>query len=53
MALGYGKGRLTCFLGDPEAVYDVVNSLNTLQNLNIHLQIHFLEELINDLVKKL
>lgn len=24
LALGYGKGRLTCFLGDPEAVYDVV-----------------------------
>lgn len=24
LALGYGKGKLTCFLGDPEAVYDVV-----------------------------
>ncbi|KAL7596243.1 alcohol-forming fatty acyl-CoA reductase [Lactuca sativa] len=24
LALGYGKGRLTCFLGDPQAVYDVV-----------------------------
>ncbi|KAI3523286.1 hypothetical protein L1887_01346 [Cichorium endivia] len=24
LALGYGKGRLTCFLGDPEAVYDIV-----------------------------
>ncbi|KVI04252.1 hypothetical protein Ccrd_017443 [Cynara cardunculus var. scolymus] len=24
LALGYGKGRLTCFLGDPEAIYDVV-----------------------------
>ncbi|KVH90679.1 Fatty acyl-CoA reductase [Cynara cardunculus var. scolymus] len=24
LALGYGKGRLTCFLGDPEAIYDVI-----------------------------
>ncbi|KAF5772761.1 putative oxidoreductase [Helianthus annuus] len=24
LALGYGKGQLTCFLGNPEAVYDVV-----------------------------
>ncbi|KAI3822776.1 hypothetical protein L1987_10374 [Smallanthus sonchifolius] len=24
LALGYGKGRLTCFLGNPDAVYDVV-----------------------------
>ncbi|XP_071698826.1 alcohol-forming fatty acyl-CoA reductase-like [Rutidosis leptorrhynchoides] len=24
LVLGYGKGKLTCFLGDPEAVYDVV-----------------------------
>lgn len=24
LALGYGKGRLTCFLGDTEAIYDVV-----------------------------
>lgn len=24
LALGYGKGSLTCFLGDAEAVYDVV-----------------------------
>ena len=27
LALGYGKGKLTCFLGDPEAVYDVVSCL--------------------------
>ncbi|KAK9079151.1 hypothetical protein SSX86_000821 [Deinandra increscens subsp. villosa] len=24
LAVGYGKGRLTCFLGNPDAVYDVV-----------------------------
>ncbi|KAD4384298.1 hypothetical protein E3N88_24466 [Mikania micrantha] len=24
LALGYGKGQLTCFLGNPDAVYDVV-----------------------------
>ncbi|XP_071711120.1 alcohol-forming fatty acyl-CoA reductase-like [Rutidosis leptorrhynchoides] len=24
LALGYGKGKITCFLGNPEAVYDVV-----------------------------
>ncbi|KAJ0806407.1 putative oxidoreductase [Helianthus annuus] len=24
LALGYGKGRLTCFLGNPEGIYDVV-----------------------------
>ncbi|KAK0605864.1 hypothetical protein LWI29_031614 [Acer saccharum] len=24
LALGYGKGRLTCFLGDPKAIVDVI-----------------------------
>ncbi|XP_076893981.1 alcohol-forming fatty acyl-CoA reductase-like [Bidens hawaiensis] len=24
LVLGYGKGRLTCFLGNPEGIYDVV-----------------------------
>ncbi|KAK1435080.1 hypothetical protein QVD17_00840 [Tagetes erecta] len=24
LALGYGKGRVTCFVGDPEGIYDVI-----------------------------
>lgn len=28
LAVGYGKGRLACFLGDPESTIDVVGSLN-------------------------
>ncbi|KAG5566557.1 hypothetical protein RHGRI_002196 [Rhododendron griersonianum] len=26
LAVGYGKGRLTCFLGDPESIIDLVGS---------------------------
>lgn len=26
LAVGYGKGKLTCFLGDPEAIIDLVSS---------------------------
>ncbi|KAG5566555.1 hypothetical protein RHGRI_002194 [Rhododendron griersonianum] len=29
LAVGYGKGRLTCFLGDPDSIIDVVSILET------------------------
>nr|GFD24453.1 alcohol-forming fatty acyl-CoA reductase-like [Tanacetum cinerariifolium] len=30
LIVGYGKGRMNCFLGEPDSVYDAVTSLNIL-----------------------
>lgn len=30
LAVGYGKGRITCFLGNPKTILDVVSNHPTL-----------------------
>lgn len=36
LALGYGKGQITCFLGDPENIIDVVSSNDFLISVQQH-----------------